>query len=128
MEPKELDHWPYVVYRDDSDNLYVHDRQEGLVFIRSKINAKDYYLTIIIDEDNSKYSRCMDILSPEAPCGFQIRDKLTLKEWNMLTKDYLKHKHCGKQVFDEWLEKKFYTPLERQLYEQSLFFESISPP
>jgi len=128
MGHQELDHWPYLAYQDDSGNLYVHDRDEGLVFVRSKVCHNNYGLLVIIEEDNPEYWRYTDILSPTPPCGFQIFDEINLNEWNCLVRDYIRNKHAGEKVFTEWLRQKLYAPLENMLFEESWFAESMPCP
>ncbi len=124
----EFEHEPYSIWSDDSGNLYINDREEGLVFVRGNIGPGKYDLTVIIEEDNDKYWRLMDTLSPEAPCGFQILDEIASSEWTRLVKDYLRHKRKGVKEFDEWLKEKLYNPLGKLLYEQTWFAESMPSP
>jgi len=65
MGHQEIEHWPFRIYQDDSDNLYVHDREEGLTFVRGKVGQNRYDLAVIIEEENTEYWKHRDILSPD---------------------------------------------------------------
>lgn len=122
MEYQELDHWPYLAYQDGSGNLYIHDRDEGLVFVRGKVSHDKYDLTIMIEKDNSEFwEYTTGILPHEQPYGFQIFDEITLREWNQLVKDYIRRKRRGTWTFNEWLKEEIYAPLGKMLWEQDLF-------
>lgn len=112
MKNQGLDHWPYLIYQDEFENLYIQDRDEGLTFIRGKLNKNKYDLAVIIEEDNSKYEEAgFSWTDSELPFGFQILDEITLKEWNKLVKSYLTKKNEGTLKFNDWIKKEMYTPL-----------------
>lgn len=124
----DLLHLGIFIEQDDLGNLYVHDGYEGLTFVRGKLSNDKYDLAVIIEEDNPKYGKYMDILSPEQPCGFQILDEISLKEWGSLAKNYLRNKCRGSGQFNEWLKKEIYNPLGKMLHEESRLYESMPYP
>jgi hypothetical protein len=128
MEPRELDHWPYLIYRDDLGILYVHDNEVGLVFVRERVGQDRYSLSVIVEEDNPDVGLYRDILSPEPPYGISDFAEITLKDWGNLVKDYLRHKHMDNWRFNEWINEKFYIPLGKMLWEQSWLCESMPYP
>lgn len=128
MGHQEIEHWPFRVYQDDFDNLYVHDMEEGLTFVRGNVGQNRYDLAVIIEEENAEYYKYTSLWSPNQPCGFQLLDEIDLKEWNRLAKSYLRNKRRGERSFRNWIKQQLYSPLDKILYEQSWFGESMPHP
>jgi len=128
MVNHKLDHRLFSVHQDDSGNLYVHDKEEELIFVRGNIGHDRYDLSVIIDEDNTEYCDWTYMFYPDTPCGFQVLDEISLKEWNNLVRNYVRHKCKGEKVFIDWLRKELYRPLSEILYESSWIAESMPWP
>ncbi len=114
-------------YKSSSGTLYIKDNEKGLTFEIVKVGDDKYDLAVIIEEDNAEYSP-YNWSDPETPCGFQVLEEISLKEFNHLARDYLNRKFKDKDKFRKWLKEKLYIPTSRILANANFIIESMPEP
>ena len=89
----------YLV-RKDSDDLYITDEDENLIFLREKTSEGGYNLTVILDGPVSVWW-----VEPHETYGIQIYEDLTRAEWKKLVNEYMRHKKLSETCSEyhrEW--------------------------
>jgi hypothetical protein len=98
MDHQQIDHWPYLIYRDGA-TLCINDREEYITFVRETIGPNNYSLGVIGNFGSH--------LLTENPYAFLIFDEMTLNEWRSYNREYVRHKREGKQALETWLDNVF---------------------
>lgn len=129
MGQQEIVHWPFRIYKDNLENLYIHDMEEGVTFVRDNVSQNKYSLAVIFEENCRWINIDYSILDEnDQPCGFQLFDELSQSEWTHLARDYIRNKRRGEKVFRDWINQMLYSHLDKFVYEQTWLRESMPPP